>query len=323
MYENIFTEFSSVRTQIAQIVFNMSIRLNDHNMNRNLVNNVMKQVRGKPGNIQKQTLEIVGNLTEISKGEVIRYVIAEIFRKPYEEGFLELGAMISSEIVESVDDQNEAKSLFDSLYETFIAIPSISMSTVVAITTKLDEEYLDLFIKFLEKIAKKIESDESKGLKDKKEGKESIEYHFSELIANFCSKTEQSLESIYDNLIEIIINLLHYDNEPLIKSVGSILKILVEKTEKSPDVDIIMTTLLKSMDNLYDRIKADVASVSAGRKNSYGHPSIETVDRIISAGTQLFCTKESGAITFLFGKEKCRVTTFLNPKDSLAEAVRK
>ena len=258
MYENIFTEFSSVRTQIAQIVFNMSIRLNDHNMNRNLVNNVMKQVRGKPGNIQKQTLEIVGNLTEISKGEVIRYVIAEIFRKPYEEGFLELGAMISSEIVESVDDQNEAKSLFDSLYETFIAIPSISMSTVVAITTKLDEEYLDLFIKFLEKIAKKIESDESKGLKDKKEGKESIEYHFSELIANFCSKTEQSLESIYDNLIEIIINLLHYDNEPLIKSVGSILKILVEKTEKSPDVDIIMTTLLKSMDNLYDRIKADV-----------------------------------------------------------------
>jgi hypothetical protein len=32
-------------------------------------------------------------------------------------------------------------------------------------------------------------------------------------------------------------------------------KTLVEKTEKSPDVDIIMTTLLKSMNDLYERIK--------------------------------------------------------------------
>ena len=39
MYENVFTEFSSVREQIAQIVYLMSKRLNDHNMNRNLVNN--------------------------------------------------------------------------------------------------------------------------------------------------------------------------------------------------------------------------------------------------------------------------------------------
>ena len=60
--------------------------------------------------------------------------------------------MISTEIVESVDDQNEAKSLFNSLYETFLNIPSVSMNTIVAITSKLDEEYLELFIKFLEKI---------------------------------------------------------------------------------------------------------------------------------------------------------------------------
>ena len=258
MYENIFTEFSSVREQIANIVYSMSIRLNDNNMNRNLVNNIMKQVRGKPANVQKQTLEIVGNLTEISKGEVIRYVIAEIFRKPYEEGFLDLGVMISMEIVDSVDDQNEAKSLFNSLYEAFINIPSTSMKTIVAITTRLDEEYLDLFIKFLDKILKKIKDDEIKENKENKQPKETIEFYFSELISNFCSKTEQSLETIYDNIVEIIISLLHYDNEPLIKNVGSILKTLVEKTDKTPDVDIIVKTLLKSMDNLYEEIRAEV-----------------------------------------------------------------
>jgi hypothetical protein len=164
----------------------MSIRLNDNNMNRNLVNNIMKQVRGKPANVQKQTLEIVGNLTEISKGEVIRYVIAEIFRKPYEEGFLDLGVMISMEIVESIDDQNEAKNLFNSLYEAFINIPSTSMKTIVAITTRLDEEYLDLFIKFLDKILKKMKDDEIKENKENKLPKETIDFYFSELISNFC-----------------------------------------------------------------------------------------------------------------------------------------
>jgi hypothetical protein len=259
MYENVFTEFSSIRIQIAEIVYQMSIRLNDHNMNRNLVNNIMKQVRGKPPNIQKETLEIVANLTEISKGEVIRYVIAEIFKEPYEEGFLELGTMISSEIVQSVDDQNEAKSLFNSLYETFINIPSVSLSTIVAITSKLNEEYLELFIKFLEKIYKKIRMDESReNNKEKKGGKECVEFYFSELISNFCSKTEQSLETIYDNLVDIIINLLNYDNPHLIKNVGSILKALVEKTEKTADIDIIVTTLLKSLNNLYSDIKLDV-----------------------------------------------------------------
>ena len=258
MYENIFTEFSSIRIQIAEIVYLMSIRLNDHNMNRNLVNNVMKQVRGKQANIQKGSLEIVANLTEISKGEVIRYVIAEIFKKPYEEGFLELGNMISTDIVSSIDDQNEAKTLFSSLYETFIDIPSTSMRTIASITSKLDEEYLELFVKLLEKIYKKIKSDEIKESKEQKKGKECIEFYFSELISSFCSKSEQSLETIYDNLIEIIFNLLNYDNDQLIKNVGSILKTLVEKTDKSPDIDIIVTTLLNSMDNLYENIKVDV-----------------------------------------------------------------
>ena len=281
IYENIFTEFSSVREHIAQIVYQMSIRLNDHNMNRNLVNNVMRQVRGKPTNIQKQTLEIVGNLTEISKGEVIRYVIAEIFRKPYEEGFLDLGTMISTEIVESVDDQNEAKSLFNSLYETFLNIPSVSMNTIVAITSKLDEDYLELFIKFLDKILKKIKTDELSESKDTKRGKESIEFYFSELISNFCSKTEQSLETIYDNLVEIIISLLHYDNDSLIRNVGSILKTLIEKTEKSPDVDLIVSTLISSMDNLYEEIKEECDNDKEKFNERLGNKIILIMDHLL------------------------------------------
>ena len=261
MYENIFTEFASIRIKIADIVYEMANRLNDHNMKRNLVNNVMKQARGKPPVIQKNALEIVGNLTEISKNDVIRYVITEIFKTPYEEGFFELGTMISSEIVESVDDMNDASNLLDSLYSTFITNPKICINTVVAITSKLEEHYFELFIKFLEKIDKKIKKDisENQNKKDEKENnKENIVYYFSELIYNFCSKTEQSLESIYSKIVELIINLLQYDNDLLTKNIGNILKTLVEKTEKSHLVDIIVTTLLKCMKNFYDEVKSEV-----------------------------------------------------------------
>ena len=260
LYENIFTEFSSVRILISDIVYEMANRLNDHNMKRNLVTNVMKQARGKPSALQKQALEIVGNLTEISKNDVIRYVINEIFKTPYEEGFFELGSMISTEIVESIEDMNDAKSLFESLYNTFVTCPEMSINSVVAITSKLEEQYFELFIQFLEKIDKKIKKDKLSSNNDdnKKNGKESLEYYFSELIANFCSKTEQTLESINDNLVEIIIGLLHYDNEFLIKNIGSILKTLVEKTEKSQIIDFIVTTLLKCMKNFYDEVQAEV-----------------------------------------------------------------
>ena len=258
IYENIFTEFSSIRIKIADIVYEMANRLNDHNMKRNLVTNVMKQARGKSSLIQKNALEIVGNLTEISKSDVIRYVIAEIFKTPYEEGFFELGNMISTEIVESIDDMNDARNIFDSLYNTFINCPRISLNTVVAITSKLEEQYFELFIKFLEKINKKIKKDKSNNNDEIINNKENIEFYFTELIANFCSKTEQSLESIYDNIIEIIIGLLHYDNEFLIKNIGNILKTLVEKTDKSQQVDIVITTLLECMKNFYDEIQGEV-----------------------------------------------------------------
>ena len=260
MYENIFTEFSSIRIKIADIVYEMANRLNDHNMKRNLVNNVMKQARGKPSLIQKQALEIVGNLTEISKSDVIRYVIAEIFKTPYEEGFFELGNMISGEIVDSIEDMNDAKSIFESLYNTFVTSPGMSLNTVVAITSKLEEQFFELFIKFLEKIDKKIKKDKLSNNNEEiqKNNKDSLEFYFSELISNFCSKTEQSLESIYDNLVELIIGLLHYDNDFLVKNIGAILKTLVEKTEKTQAVDLIMATLLKCMKNFYDEIEGEV-----------------------------------------------------------------
>ena len=40
-----------------------------------------------------------------------------------------------------------------------------------------------------------------------------------------------------------------------------------------------------------------IAVISCGRKNRYGHPHEETIDRIEAAGAEWYCTKENGAVT--------------------------
>lgn len=58
------------------------------------------------------------------------------------------------------------------------------------------------------------------------------------------------------------------------------------------------------------RIKPEIAVVSAGKRNRYGHPAAETIERLQKAGAHIFSTAESGAVTVTTdGKEK-EVETF-------------
>ena len=60
--------------------------------------------------------------------------------------------------------------------------------------------------------------------------------------------------------VEITTHLLYFDNNEITMNVGSILKNLVEKTEKSPDVDIVIKSFLASLETLnkkFAREKSD------------------------------------------------------------------
>ena len=258
--ENLFTPFSSVRKQIAKIVYEISKKLSEHNLNRNLIFNVMKQARGKSCEEQKKILEIVACLVEISKGEIINYAIGEIFRKPFEEGFLDLGTMISESIAIYYSDTVEIKNLYENLNEAFYKFPLHATNTIVSITEKLEEESLPIFIDFLTKIQVKLEQRVATQKEKAKSPKETIEYHFSEIIANFCSLSQQNLIDIMEPLVEITTHLLYFDNNEITLNVGSILKNLVEKTEKSPDVDLVIKAFLESLVTLtrkFDREKTE------------------------------------------------------------------
>ena len=298
--ENLFTEFSSVREKIAEIVYSISSKLNDRNLSRNLVFNVMKQARGKSTEEQKKILEIVAHLVDISEGDIINYAIGEIFRKPYEEGFLDLGTMISDQISKYYNDKIELTGLYNNLFEAFFKFPIHSIHTIVSITEKINEESLYLFLEFLDRILKKLEERSGNEIDETKPNKEQFEYYLSELILKFCLDTQQDLLEIIGKLVDKSINLLYFNNDEVTKNVGSIIKNLVEKTDKTPNVDDVIQSLLNGFDNLK-------------KKFNLNHSDEETEEILKSKFKnmmeQLLFTIQNG---LLFGDEKglsCELVT--------------
>ncbi len=51
-----------------------------------------------------------------------------------------------------------------------------------------------------------------------------------------------------------------------------------------------------SSDGLLDQITPDVAVISVGEDNTYGHPSAEALERLSSHGAEIYTTMDSGAI---------------------------
>ncbi|MCM1496781.1 MAG: DNA internalization-related competence protein ComEC/Rec2 [Bacteroides sp.] len=45
-----------------------------------------------------------------------------------------------------------------------------------------------------------------------------------------------------------------------------------------------------------ERLQPDIALISCGRNNSYGHPHAETLDRLAAVGSRVLCTVDTGAI---------------------------
>jgi competence protein ComEC len=54
------------------------------------------------------------------------------------------------------------------------------------------------------------------------------------------------------------------------------------------------------------------AAISAGRDNSFGHPSPEVVERLEAAGVRVYRTDRDGAITATTDGQTMAVSTFLH-----------
>ena len=60
------------------------------------------------------------------------------------------------------------------------------------------------------------------------------------------------------------------------------------------------------------RIKPEIAVISAGKNNRYGHPAKETINRLEKVGARIYSTIESGAVTVSTDGKEVEVQTFRN-----------
>lgn len=61
---------------------------------------------------------------------------------------------------------------------------------------------------------------------------------------------------------------------------------------------------------LLDAAKPDVAIISCGRNNSYGHPGKETLKRLSAVPSRVLVTARTGAIKITIGKHGYQIETY-------------
>jgi competence protein ComEC len=61
----------------------------------------------------------------------------------------------------------------------------------------------------------------------------------------------------------------------------------------------------------FEAVHPQIAAISVGENNAFGHPNPDVVERIESAGTRLYRTDRDGAITILTDGQRMDAQTFL------------
>ena len=81
------------------------------------------------------------------------------------------------------------------------------------------------------------------------------------------------------------------------------------------DVEVLKTahhgSRYSSSEAFLKAIKPEVSLISCSAANRYGHPGVETLERLDDVGSRIFITKDSGAITILTDGHEVRVREYL------------
>lgn len=253
--ENILTEFPSVRKTLANVVYELARKSDQYNTNKNFIYNLMKQARNKQSQEQINILGIAAELVNISKGEVLNLIVNEIFRKPYEEGFIDLASRISDTIADNIRDPVDLKDMYDRLQDAIQSLPEASVNAIVGITENLDESLLKGFVEFIDGIRLNIEVGRSKI--------EGLEIYLSQLIVKYLENTSQNLEDVGSTLIESSLSLLQFDDDTISKNVGTSIKLIVDKTDKE-NVDKYLASFMKKIEEL--ELKYEIDKINGSEK---------------------------------------------------------
>lgn len=252
VYENITTPHASVRKLLASVIFEMANKFRDTSINKNFIHHIMKLARGKTSEEQNDLLEIVANLIEISEGEVLPNAMTEMFKKPYEQGFIKLSEKISETIAASLSDPVEYKDLYNRFIDVLPVLPETVIKAVISITIQIEEDKLPIFVEFLDKYKNKIDA----GTYGEVSKCHQYSLYLTEMICLFLEKTTQDISKINVPLLEMIVSMFIYDNTNIIQNLGKSIKYIVEKSDKSC-LDALLENFLVFLSKVEEKMEIE------------------------------------------------------------------
>jgi len=256
VYENIVTPHSSVRKLIASIIFEVATKFRDYTINKNFIHHIMKLARScKQHEEQSHLLEIVANIIEISEGEVLPNAMGEIFKKPYERGFIALADSISETIAKSLSEAVDFKDLYNRFIDVLPVLPDIAIKAVISITIQVENERLPIFVEFLEKFKSKIESG-AYGELNKPEALKATA-NLSEMICLFLEKTTQDISNVSVDLLEKTVLLFINDDTCIMQNLGKSLKYIIEKSDKT-HLDSLLENFLRFLAKVEEKLEMEL-----------------------------------------------------------------
>ena len=244
IHDNMNTEFGVVSKIFASIIIELSYKFNDKNIYRNFVHTVMKKSRAMEKTEQLRFLKTVAFLVESSESNMMRGVVAEIFRKPYDLGFFNLFKMISGHYAKSLETDTEVKDYFNNLLALFPVHPEEAIECFVSISKQIDPIYLRIFMDKFREIEEMLINGANGNFK--------VE-HMTNLLFEVLDKNEYNFDNMFHRYLEIAVNLLIYKQEDSVKDINNVVNSLVLRINKIY-VDEFATLFAKLTKENFDNI---------------------------------------------------------------------
>lgn len=126
----------------------------------------------------------------------------------------------------------------------------------------------------------------------------------------FLNPNEYSLTAMlkYKNFSAILTGDLEGAGEEAVESSGNLEKCDLLKAAHHGSKHSTSENFLKT-------VSPQITIISCGQKNRYGHPHQETLDRLLQAGSHIYCTAKLGAVTVLTNGEAIEVKTMKQARE--------
>ena len=198
---NLDTNSNYIKKLISEITYKLSMKINEKIMNKILIFNIIKL---------NKNYEIITNLVEIADKSVLKIVLNEIFKTPFNNELIKICKNISHKIFEFNEDKIDQENLFKNLFDMFMQTDKNSIENIKFISSiiiKFEKKNNFILSDFFDKIFDKI--------KNEKYLKFNIEnYYFNliNLIIFYCEFNNKIIKKNTIKLFDLLFSIENYKN---------------------------------------------------------------------------------------------------------------